>query len=222
MVQSAGYKSIKRQTAFRAWIAQLHNGNYVKKDGWESNYVEVNGKKISRVNILATVVAKFSADDNNYASITLDDFSSTIRAKCWGEDTRIINGINLGDVVIIVGKIREYNEERYLTPDFIKKIDDPNWEIVRKLELFKEYGKLGVTNGVKKEIFEKKLINGNERNRQKIYGLIEKLDVDDNGAKIDDIIRESKLDGEEIEGILNELLKEGEVFQPKPSRFKIV
>ena len=80
--------AISRLTAYKTWISDLLNSNYVETHGeFESNYVELYNTQISKVNIVATVVNKMESDDKNYASITLDDGSEEIRLKTWREDT---------------------------------------------------------------------------------------------------------------------------------------
>jgi len=126
----------ERLVAKKLDIKTLYTGQYVIQEGFNPNYIEIGGERISRVRILATVIDKFLSEDGNYGTITLDDGTDTIRAKAF-QDLRIIEPIEKGDVVDVIGKIREYNEERYLQPEIIVKIEDPNFEVLRKLELRK-------------------------------------------------------------------------------------
>lgn len=134
-----------RQTAFKCYISHIVNGNYVKKEGeFEPNYIEINSKnkakKISRVNIVANVVQKFESENKDYKFIVLDDGTASIRVKAWGLDINLFDDINIADIVLLMGKVKIYNNEIYLTPEIVKKVDI-NWELLRKLELLKEYGK---------------------------------------------------------------------------------
>lgn len=131
----------KRQTAQHAWISMLHNGTYVKQLGeYDPNYVEWEGRAIGRVNIIGTIVAKYVADEKTYVAFTIDDGSASIRIKAWKEDALAIEKYKIGELVLVIGKPREYNEELYLSPEVISPILDPNLELVRKLQLFKQYG----------------------------------------------------------------------------------
>lgn len=117
-------------------IKTLYTGKYIVQEGFNPNYIEVNGERVSRARVLAIVIDKFISEDGNYGTITLDDGTDTIRLKAF-QDLRIIEDVEKGDIVEAIGKIREYNEERYLQPEIIVKIDDPNFEVLRKLELRK-------------------------------------------------------------------------------------
>ncbi|OYT43726.1 MAG: hypothetical protein B6U88_00010 [Candidatus Aenigmarchaeota archaeon ex4484_56] len=129
----------ERQVARKLSIKDINTGNYIKIDRTESeesqylpNYVEINGLKISRVNIIATVIDKFVSD--NYATLTLDDGTDTIRCKLF-DKMDIITNIEKGDIVNVIGKVKEFDDERYIHLETITKIDDPNYEILRNLEL---------------------------------------------------------------------------------------
>jgi len=126
----------ERLVARKIDIKTLYTGQYIIQEGFNPNYIEIDGERISRVRVLATVIDKFLSEDGNYGTITLDDSTDTIRAKAF-QDLRVIEPIEKGDVVEVVGKIREYNEERYLQPEIIVKVTDPNFEVLRKLELKK-------------------------------------------------------------------------------------
>ena len=184
-----------RQTAFKIWISNLMSGKYVVQEGWNPNYIQVDEKKISRVNIIANVVETFTNQDGSFSTITLDDGSDTIRAKTWREDAALLQDIKIGDMVLVIGRSKEYNDEIYLIPEIIKKVDDPNWELVRKLELIKNLGKPKIeTTQIeepkelpaeiekpeikpveeKEKITEEVVEDVTETSRQKILNLIEK------------------------------------------------
>ncbi|MEK6861201.1 MAG: hypothetical protein AABY07_04460, partial [Nanoarchaeota archaeon] len=125
---------ISRLTAYKIWIASLINSPYVNNPGeFEPNYIKVNGKEISRLNIIATVVNKYISDDGTYVTIIVDDSSSQIRVKSWREDTLLLKNINVGDTILLIARVKNYQNEIYLLPEIVKKVN-PNWELVRKLE----------------------------------------------------------------------------------------
>lgn len=127
---------IKRLTAQKSGIAEIIKGKFVKKTGFESNYVLTNlGRKISRVRVLGLIVDKFVSDDNNYATITLDDETETIRCKVF-VNVKIFESFEKGDLADVVGKLREYNGEIYIAPEILKKMV-PDFQTLRLLELSK-------------------------------------------------------------------------------------
>ena len=97
----------ERQTARKVRIADIVTGDFVKKEGMESSYVVTPLKeKVARARILATVVSRFTSDDKNFASITLDDSTGTIQGKVWRE-LKPLEGVSVGDLVDVIGKVRE-------------------------------------------------------------------------------------------------------------------
>ena len=220
-----------KQIAYKLWINDILNSQIKKDEGeFGSVYLEVKDNKIAKVNIIATVVEKFLNEDKSFGSITLDDGSDTIRAKSWKEDTTKLENFNIGDIINVVGRPRVYNDERYIVPEFIVKIKDPNFEIVRKLELLKLYGKPDL-NGVKiekkievveeKDYVEEIVVNETSDNRQLIIKLIESLDTGE-GANVQRIIDNSKISKNGVQRIIDELLKEGEIFEIKEGFVKLI
>jgi RPA family protein len=126
----------ERQVAKKVQIKTINLGDFVKQEGFNPSYVDIEGFRISRVRVLATVIDKFVSEDGNYATLTLDDTTDTIRCKVF-RDLEIIENIEKGDLIDVIGKIKEYNEERYIQPEIIVKIDDSNFEVLRKLEIEK-------------------------------------------------------------------------------------
>src|SRR3989339_1539867 len=133
--------TIKRNVAYKIWIADLIKGNYFKgQEQFESGYVEIRNQKISRVNIVGSIVDKFT--NENSLSFNLDDGSGVLRLRIWNEGTNAFSDVEVGDIVLVVGKVKEYNGFVYITPEIIRKIDNPLWLKVRKLELVKLYGEI--------------------------------------------------------------------------------
>lgn len=127
---------MKRLTAKKASINELINGRFVRRSGFESSYVLTNlGRRLSRVRVLGLIVDKFTSPDEKYATITIDDGTGTIRCKSF-INIKIFDGFTNGDLVDIFGKVREYNEEIYMMPEIIRKVDS-NFETLRLLELEK-------------------------------------------------------------------------------------
>ena len=128
-----------RLTAKKVRVIDVVKGMYTPADGMKPGYILTGyGMKISRVRIMATIVNKFMSEDKNFASVTLDDGTETIRAKSFGS-TKFFDNVNVGDSADTIGKIREYNDEIYIIPEIVTKITDPNLESLRRLELLKQY-----------------------------------------------------------------------------------
>ena len=124
--------SQERSIAVKAKIKDILEGQYFVEEGWTPNYLLTkNNKKISRVNILAIVLNK--ENNGSLTSFQLDDGTGKITARSF-EEIPAINDLNIGTSVLIIGRIREYNQEKYLSPEIIKEVDKL-WLKHRSLEL---------------------------------------------------------------------------------------
>ena len=209
-------EQFSRLTAHKLWLNNLNENSFVSsKEDFESSYLLLNEKKISRVNIIANVVSKFKSEDGNYCAITIDDSSAQVRLKTWREDTKILDNIDIGDIVSVIGKVKNYNNEIYILPEIVKKVS-PNDELLRKLELIKEYGSPKEDNLKEKE----PEINYEEINfasndlRNKILNLIEKYE-EKSGITLEEIKLELHNNLNDINKVLEELLKEGQIYEVK-------
>lgn len=80
---------------------------------------------------------KFVRDDQGYATLRLDDGSETISLRAWREGVPELAGFEVGDLIDVVGRVREFEGEVYLVPELILHVEDPNWELVRELEILR-------------------------------------------------------------------------------------
>lgn len=131
---------MKRQVAYKVKIKDIVNASYVVLEGWDPNYIVIDGKKASRINVIGTIIAK----ENN--SLMIDDGSGNIQVRNF-EDNKDYAQFNEGDIINVVGKVREYNSEKYIIDEFIKKTD-ARWLILRKKEI-EEYKKLKIGEDAK-------------------------------------------------------------------------
>src|SRR3989344_922929 len=206
---------INRLTAYKVWVSDLVTSPYIKMSGeFESNYVEVKEKQVSRVNIIGTIVNKLESGDKNYTSLVLDDGSEQIRIKAWREDVKIIERFNIGECVLVIGKVKNYNDETYILPEIVKQIDI-NWELSRKLELLKSYGRpiehkfMQETKEEAQAVEEITFSSSNLRND--VLNLIEKYE-EKSGITLEELKTELHKNIKEIYDVVEELIKEGHVY----------
>ena len=224
-------QQIQRQTAYKVWISSLLSGKYTKGvEQFEAGYIEVNNTRISRVNLIGIIIDKFEAETQ--ISLTLDDGSGSLRIKAWNENVSLMSGFNVGDLVIIVGKVKEFNNQVYVTPEIVKILDNPLWLKVRKLELSKLFGEpVRVLSETPKDsneeeedsmkVVEEKVTNDNRTSREKIFHLIESMDKGD-GVNLSDIIVSSGIDSDDVENVIGDMIKEGEIFEIQKNKLRIV
>jgi len=132
---------MKREPAVKVRIKDILTGKFFpgEKESMKPSYLLTTyGRKVSRVNILATITDKFVNEDESYVSLILDDGSASIKAKAFRDVVKLVKNLEIGDMAIVIGKIREWNEELYVNIEVARKVEDPNYEIYRKLELIKE------------------------------------------------------------------------------------
>ena len=123
----------KRLPAYKVRSSAIMGGKYIHNEGLAPKYVITkDGQRLTRVRMMATVVNKFISQDRKFYSATLDDGTETIRAKAFG--SLILDPINIGDIVDVIGKIRQYNEEVYIIAETVWK-SDANFELLRDMEI---------------------------------------------------------------------------------------
>lgn len=124
-----------RDVAHRIWIKDIKSNTYFEKESeLEPNYILIDNKKISRVYLIATVLQTFENENLTYSNIVVDDGSSDIRIKAWKDDIKLISNLKIGDLILVIGKVKKYEDEVYIIPEIVKNVN-PNWEIVHKLSL---------------------------------------------------------------------------------------
>ena len=219
---------MERSTAYILWLSALNNKEFIKQQAeFTPNYLLLESRKISRINTIATITQKNQKEDSSFASITLDDGSAQIRAKAWHEDTKILEDIKLGDVALVIGKLKEYNDELYIAPEIVNK-QHPNLLYLRQLNLLQEQGSpqqvqqdLADFDPLDaSQVKEEKVSSFTESKRQKLMNAISHLDTE-LGASLTEVIQASGLEEQEAQAILKELLQEGEIFKISQDRIKI-
>lgn len=213
----------QRNTAHKLWISQIFSGKYISTE--DHSYLDLNEQQITKVNIIGNIT--FVNSSESYASALLDDGSGVIRLKAWQQSTQLLSSLNLGDITIVIGKVREYNGERYIAPDTVKVLDDPNWLLVRQLELLREQPISHKGDAEKPALFHEERIEDSPLFRltpvlrNKILEFIDAKSISD-GSGIDDIATGLSIGKKEAEAAVFELIKEGEVYEYKPGRLKLL
>lgn len=127
-------------TAVKLRIQDLVEGTF------DGKCIHTTSGTVSEVRVLGTLIDVFTTDDDSYISLTLDDGTETVRIKAWGPEVQKLKVFSRGDLIDVVGKAREYNEEIYLTSDVIFKVSPNKW-VLRELELMKSYVESGAVTG---------------------------------------------------------------------------
>lgn len=196
-------KQFQRQVAYKVRVSDILNASF-SKDDLSAGYIRLNSTNVSRINLIGTLVYK--SEERNYSSCIIDDGSGKISLRAFG-NPNAFSKIDVGGFVLVIGKIREFGNEKYIMPELLKRIEI-GWMNLRKAEL---NNKIVYED---KETEESITSNNNE-----IYCLIKNLDKGD-GVSFEDIIKNSATDKAEI--IITKLLENGDVFEVKPGKLKVL
>lgn len=218
-------------------------GQYIRSpDGTQPSYLLTPwGEQVTRVRVMGTVVDKFIREDQGYATLRIDDGSETISLRAWQETAKELDKFNLGEIIDVVGRVREFNGEIYLVPELLIRVEDPNWELVRELEIIamrrealaagvkpkfvkQEPKELNITAPAEiaetAEIEEEPLPVVPDELKKKVAIAIEKLDT---GSGVDPIkiANELNLSLAQINDALRVMFVEGDVFEPATGKFRL-
>ena len=198
-------EQFKRNIAYKFKIGTILSGKPIIENE-RLRFVEIGDKKAVRVNLIANVVDKFIQEgEKKYGSVTLDDATGQIRVKTFGEDIEKFASLSQGDTVMIIGLLRFWSNEVYLTPEIIKK-KDPAFLLVRKLELEADEPKT---------LDKEKLLEL----KDKIVQMIKEAEKD-NGIEIDSMILKLKEPAEIINKEIKKLLEDGLAYEPRPGKLR--
>ena len=201
-------EQFKRNVAYKLRISDLANRNPIM-EGERFSHVDLDGKKLVRVNIIGSIVDKYASEgEKKFLFLTLDDGSGQIKLKSFGDDAERFSWISQGQIVAVIGVLRFFNNEIYIAPEIVRELDS-KYLLIRKLELEKNQKKSPV-----------KIIQENLSVKDKIIDLIKASDLN-GGIDLEKLI--FNLNGnppELINSEIQKLLEEGIVFEPRPGRIR--
>lgn len=239
---------VSRFPAIPVRIADLKNGVYIESNQEEKkpSYVVTKlGDKVIRASICGTVVDKYINSSSTYGFLVVMDETGSIRCKFFLDNISKIDEFDVGDVVYIIGKVKKFNDEISINVEIARKVDE-KFEIYHKLRVIKNILKKDriiqeILKEVDTENFEEikeiimskyeideeqlRAIMKNKKDavdyKSVVLKLIRELDEGE-GVLIGKIFENVRLDEQEIEKILDELLEEGKLYEPKPGIVKVV
>jgi len=207
----------KRNVAYKVTIGEILRSKPIHMDD-RLIHVELGNKQIVRVNILANCIDKFISEsqEKRYASLTVDDASGQIRLKVFSDDVPKVEPVLQGDTLQIIAQVRFWNDELYLQPEILKKVD-PRWLLVRKLEIGKIREATPVTASEGNSQSAQK--GNNAPVRDEIMRKIKDAEVN-GGVDVDELIMGSDASPDIVNGAVKKLLEEGLIYEPRPGRLR--
>lgn len=202
-------EQFKRNIAFKFRIGDILIGKPVM-DGERFLFLELGSKRIVRVNIIGNIVDKYESEkETKFSTLTLDDGSGQIKLKCFGDDTEKFKNILQGQTVLIIGVLRHWNNEIYISPEIIRE-QNPKYLLVRKTEIEKERSKNS------EPIPKEQIIAVKDR----ILGAVKNAE-EDGGIDIEKMIMELRdISPEIINQEIQKFIEEGIVFEPRPGKVR--
>ncbi len=198
-------QTFKRNIAYKFRIGDLLAGK-PQAEGDKFQHLLVSDMQVIRVNVVANVIDKYIQDgEKRFGSITLDDGSGQVKAKVFGEDVDKFSDIVQGDTLVVIGLLRSWNNEIYISPEIIKK-KDPLYLLVRKHEV--DMAKTVVHDPAQILAL-----------REKIIEYVKAADKD-GGVAIDSLILELHESAEIINAEVKKLLEDGVAYEPRPGKLR--
>jgi len=212
MVMFKKYKmpedKFKRNIAYKLRIKDILNGKPIINDE-RFSFLDLENKKVIRVNLVGSVVDKFeSTGEKKYIFSTLDDGSGQISLKSFGDDIEKLKNINHGQTITVIGSLRHFNNEVYISPEIIRE-QTPKYLIVRKIETEKQKP-LG-------ENFEKE--EPTKDIKEKVLELI-KSSESDGGIETENLVKQANESEATVKQEIQKLLEEGIIFEPRPGKVR--
>jgi hypothetical protein len=209
--------SSKRQVAYKVRISDILDNRFVREEGWLPNYVAVGDKKVSRVNLIGVVVSReIRSDDASSQNFIIDDGTGRIALRFMGEGTIL----DVGDIVNIIGRPREFGADRFIVQESVRKISDSRWVKVRQLEIALSMQSNAPSSPASEDLMvETEDFVDDSNPSVRIVNLIRELDAG-SGAGFDEIA--VKFKGGSPDEFIKRLLESGDVFEVKPGRYKVL
>ena len=98
----------------------------------------IEKKFFSRVEIPDTSQKTDQPPTSPRMVLTLDDGTGIIRGINWGATETTYNDIHVGDDVEVFGIVKIYRDHPEIILEIVRRIDDPNYELLRDLEIKKQ------------------------------------------------------------------------------------
>lgn len=203
-------EQFKRNIAYKLRIDDILVGKPVV-DNERFSFLELGDKKIIRVNVVGNVVEKYESEgEKHYCFITLDDGSGQIKAKVFGDDIERLVNTTEGQTIIVIGVLRYFNNEVYISPEIVKQTK-PEYLLIRKLETEKE------KSASAPKIVEREKIIAIKDN---ILSIIREAESN-GGVDLDEIIMKIRDTSPDIiNQEIKRMLEEGIIFEPRPGKVR--
>lgn len=230
----------RRFPAVKCWIQHLFEGKYLPE---EKSLFTIFGK-VKRIRLLATIhdkrefLLEQAEDDLGYdgdlksthrIDFDLEDGTGRIRATLWRVNPEDYEGFKKGDILDVVGLIRKYQKFLSISPEIMKKVENPNKMLLRDAEIIKnlkteeifEIPKISEDNFDLEDVSEKidvdSLFEDNDDKdihdiKEDVYLKIEESTLEGNGIRFEDLREIFNLSENELRKVIRDLEMESKIY----------
>ena len=195
---------VERWTAYKLCIHEILTATLTHND--PQGFTDSKQHLVNRVNIIATVVERI--DTPSMVMLILDDATDKIAVRCFEPEK--VTAIKVGDCILIIGRIREFNQERYLIAEIIKPVTTP-WAQIRKQETHRA-----------PQHSETRATLVDEDLDTAYTTILEAVNELDHGHGADHKEILQKVGNPSTEKTINRLLELGEIYEIKPGKLKVM
>ncbi len=203
---------VKRQVARKLWVKDVLDGTYIKEEGMKPNHIILkDNSTASRVNLIGVAVSSVA---EGLPTIIVDDGTGRITVRAF-EPNAQMSAVQVGDVVLVVGRPRHFGGEMYVLPEIVKKVPDLGWIEVRKLEL----SQTKIVPQAQPQEASEEIIDESFGQSENVLNAIRSLDTGA-GADIDAVVEQVGV--KDAEKTIQFLLQSGDIFEISPGKLKVL
>jgi hypothetical protein len=199
-----------RQTAIPCTLREISEGAWVQNEGLVPSGVRTGRGMIARASIIGVMISK---EEKSFA---IDDGTNIISVRSF--DPVPVHA-NIGDIVLVIGRPREYNGERYLALEICKRVRNPSWVQYRKREL-ECVAPADVHVAAPSQVPVAPAPVPVEPVKNPFEAIVQAIRAFDNGPGAD--IEEVLAAVPEGAKFIQTLIEEGEIFEIRPGRLKVL
>ncbi len=212
-------QQFKRNIAYKMRIGDVLSSNPVLSNE-RFSFLDFKGTRVVRVNIIGSIVDKYESEgEKKYSFLTLDDGSGQIKMKAFGDDTDKLKGIAHGQTVLVIGSLRHFNDEVYISPEIVRE-QDPKYLLLRKMEV--ENQPQAKFNNTPSDYTGNAPVQKKPPAvdiRAKVLEMIKASEVN-GGIETEALFKGIGQPSDVVSEEIKKLLEEGMIFEPRPGKVR--
>lgn len=231
-------QNFKRLPAIRCWIKHILEGQYAN----DEKFLYTIFGRLKRVRFNATIINKHQIKINNIEEddlssnlrieFDLDDGTGLINAILWRGDREIYNNFKKGEIVDIIGLIRYTNNISSISIEIIKKIENPDFILLRNAEIIKkikteelsvipEVEKVEVSDDLDIDLlFDDQKDSESDPLKEQIYSFIEESSQQGNGISLTELKYKINVSEAKLRSYIKDLEMESRIYQSEENTYQ--